>query len=125
MGGAWQVQDHIDRLADIADNQRGLDRSLESMSAVAEQRNKLQVTRFLCARQTVHAALLAACTVCLACICCCHMHEEALYAALHVRLGLLPEMVFFHVEWYLLQKSKTNFLRKQLLKTASQAECAH
>ena len=44
VGGAWQVQDHLDRLADAADNPLGLDRSLASMSAVADQRNKLQVT---------------------------------------------------------------------------------
>jgi len=41
--GAWEVQDHLDRLADAADNPRGLERGLATMSAVAEQRTKLQV----------------------------------------------------------------------------------
>ena len=43
VAGAWQVQDHLDRLADAADHPRGLHRGLASMSAVAEQRTKLQV----------------------------------------------------------------------------------
>lgn len=44
MAGAWEVQDHMDRLADAADNPRGLERGLATMSAVAEQRTKLQVS---------------------------------------------------------------------------------
>ncbi len=44
MAGAWEVQDRMDRLADAADNPRGLDRALATMSAVAEQRTKLQVS---------------------------------------------------------------------------------
>ncbi|DBA75637.1 TPA: hypothetical protein ACH3X2_009071 [Trebouxia sp. C0005] len=42
VAGAWEVQDHMDRLADAADNPRGLERGLATMSAVAEQRTKLQ-----------------------------------------------------------------------------------
>ena len=41
--GAWQVQEHLERLADAADNPQGLQRGLASMSAVADQRTKLQV----------------------------------------------------------------------------------
>ncbi len=44
MAGAWEVQDHMDRLADAADNPRGLERGLATMSAVAEQRTRLQVS---------------------------------------------------------------------------------
>jgi len=44
VAGAWEVQDHMDRLADAADNPRGLERGLATMSAVAEQRTKLQVS---------------------------------------------------------------------------------
>jgi len=44
VAGAWEVQDRMDRLADAADNPRGLDRALATMSAVAEQRTKLQVS---------------------------------------------------------------------------------
>ena len=44
MAGAWEVQDHIDGLADAADNPHGLDRGLATMSAVAEQRTRLQVS---------------------------------------------------------------------------------
>ncbi|KAL0020987.1 hypothetical protein WJX77_003610 [Trebouxia sp. C0004] len=42
VAGAWEVQDHMDCLADAADNPRGLERGLATMSAVAEQRTKLQ-----------------------------------------------------------------------------------
>ncbi len=44
VAGAWEVQDHMDRLADAADNPRGLERGLATMSAVAEQRTRLQVS---------------------------------------------------------------------------------
>ncbi|DBB03251.1 TPA: hypothetical protein ACH3X3_010647 [Trebouxia sp. C0006] len=42
VAGAWEVQDHMDRLADAADNPRGLERGLATMSAVADQRTRLQ-----------------------------------------------------------------------------------
>ena len=48
VAGAWEVQDHLDRLADGGDHPRGLERGLASMSAVAEQRTKLQVNTSLC-----------------------------------------------------------------------------
>ena len=44
VAGAWEVQDHMDRLADAADNPRGLERGLATMSAVADQRTRLQVS---------------------------------------------------------------------------------
>lgn len=44
VAGAWEAQDHMDRLADAADNPRGLERGLATMSAVADQRTRLQVS---------------------------------------------------------------------------------
>jgi len=44
VAGAWEVQDHMDRLADAADNPHGLERGLATMSAVADQRTRLQVS---------------------------------------------------------------------------------
>ena len=43
VAGAWQVQERLEGLADGADNPRGLLRGLATMSAVAQQRSKLQV----------------------------------------------------------------------------------
>lgn len=43
MVGAWQVQERLEGLADGADNPKGLQRGLATMSAVAQQRAKLQV----------------------------------------------------------------------------------
>ena len=43
VAGAWQVQEALECLADAADNPKGLDRGLATMSAVAQHRSKLQV----------------------------------------------------------------------------------
>lgn len=43
VAGIWEVQDHIDALADMDDNPRGLQHGLAGLSAVIEQRTKLQV----------------------------------------------------------------------------------
>ena len=74
VAGAWEVQDHLDRLADGGDHPRGLERGLASMSAVAEQRTKLQVSPSLasaCSRPclvaslSTHSAAQALCKQCL------------------------------------------------------------
>lgn len=41
--GAWEAQERLDCLADGADHPKGLQRGLATMSAVAQQREKLQV----------------------------------------------------------------------------------
>ena len=41
--GAWEAQERLDCLADGADHPKGLQRGLATMSAVAQQRSKLQV----------------------------------------------------------------------------------
>lgn len=43
VAGAWEAQERLDCLADGADHPRGLQRGLATMSAVAQQRAKLQV----------------------------------------------------------------------------------
>ena len=45
VAGLREVQSHIHSLADMDEHPQGLQRGLASMSAVAEQRNKLQVHR--------------------------------------------------------------------------------
>ena len=62
MAGAWEVQKHVDCLADGADNPKGLARGLASMSAVAEQRSKLQVC--LCAVRLTADSTTACLLVC-------------------------------------------------------------
>lgn len=44
MAGVWEMQDHIDGLADVEENPKGLQRGLAGLSAVTEQRAKLQVS---------------------------------------------------------------------------------
>ena len=61
MAGAWQVQERLESLADGADNPKGLQGGLATMSAVVQQRAKLQVHicsslgmgRFLCSVRTL------------------------------------------------------------------------
>lgn len=43
VAGVWEVQEHIDGLADMEDNPKGLQQGLAGLSAVTEQRTKLQV----------------------------------------------------------------------------------
>ena len=43
VAGIWEVQEHIDGLTDVEDDPKGLQRGLAGLSAVAEQRSKLQV----------------------------------------------------------------------------------
>ena len=43
VAGAWQAQERLECLADGADHPTGLQRGLASMSAVAQQRSRLQV----------------------------------------------------------------------------------
>ena len=59
MAGAWEVQDHMDRLADAADNPCGLERGLATMSAVAEQRTRLQVSHTALDWSTANCLLLS------------------------------------------------------------------
>lgn len=43
IAGAWEAQERLECLADGTDHPKGLQRGLASMSAVAQQRSKLQV----------------------------------------------------------------------------------
>ena len=43
VAGAWEAQERLECLADGTDHPKGLQRGLATMSAVAQQRSKLQV----------------------------------------------------------------------------------
>ncbi len=69
VAGAWEVQDHMDRLADAADNPRGLERGLATMSAVADQRTRLQVSHVALDCNTVKSLAILCSNQCLQVTC--------------------------------------------------------